>query len=154
MNRWVWKCYGRKERYALVLTLSGILVSGLLLAQDGNAGIEQATSTVKGYFDAGVSLMYAVGAVLGLVGAIKVYQKWSHGDHDTSKVAAKSSAAGSPARLPAPEFQIHQQGCSLLCLYDQQHKQLLFPQMSSPLLVIIQHFLKILAGIKLCNETA
>ncbi len=40
------------------------------------------------YFATGVTLMYAVGAVLGLVGAVKVYQKWSHGDHDTSKVAA------------------------------------------------------------------
>jgi hypothetical protein len=32
--------------------------------------------------------MYAVGAILGLIGAIKVYQKWNHGDHDTGKVAA------------------------------------------------------------------
>jgi len=65
-----------------------MLVSGLLLAQDGNAGINQATSTVKGYFDAGVSLMYAIGALLGLVGAVKVYQKWSQHDHDTAKAAS------------------------------------------------------------------
>jgi hypothetical protein len=32
--------------------------------------------------------MYAVGAILGLIGAVRVYQKWNHGDHDTSKVAA------------------------------------------------------------------
>jgi Domain of unknown function (DUF4134) len=56
--------------------------------QDGNAGIQAATTNLTGYFATGVTLMYAVGAVLGLVGAIKVYQKWSHGDHDTSKVAA------------------------------------------------------------------
>jgi Domain of unknown function (DUF4134) len=57
-------------------------------SQDGNAGIQAATTNLTGYFATGVTLMYAVGAVLGLVGAIKVYQKWSHGDHDTSKVAA------------------------------------------------------------------
>ena len=57
-------------------------------AQDGNAGINQATTLVNGYFAAGVNLMYAVGAILGLIGAIKVYQKWNHGDHDTGKVAA------------------------------------------------------------------
>src|ERR1700730_16745937 len=55
---------------------------------DGNAGINQANTTVRSYFDAGTNLMYAVGAILGLIGAIKVYQKWNHGDHDTGKVAA------------------------------------------------------------------
>ena len=57
-------------------------------AQDGNTGINQANTMVRSYFDTGVNLMYAVGAILGLIGAIKVYQKWSHGDHDTGKVAA------------------------------------------------------------------
>jgi hypothetical protein len=55
---------------------------------DGNAGINQATTLVNGYFAAGTNLMYAVGAILGLIGAVKVYQKWNHGDHDTGKVAA------------------------------------------------------------------
>lgn len=55
---------------------------------DGNNGINQANTTVRSYFDAGTNLMYAVGAILGLIGAIKVYQKWNHGDHDTGKVAA------------------------------------------------------------------
>ena len=57
-------------------------------SQDGNAGIQAATTNLVAYFATGVTLMYAVAAVLGLVGAVKVYQKWSHGDHDTSKVAA------------------------------------------------------------------
>src|SRR5580700_3890391 len=61
-----------------------------LLAQtaDGNAGINQANTTVRSYFDTGTNLVYAIGAILGLVGAVKVYQKWNHGDHDTGKVAA------------------------------------------------------------------
>ena len=57
-------------------------------AQDGNAGINEATMRVRSYFTTGTSLMYAIGAILGLVGAIKVYQKWNSGDPDTGKVAA------------------------------------------------------------------
>ncbi len=33
-------------------------------------------------------LIYAIGAVIGLVGGIKVYQKFSSGDPDTSKTAS------------------------------------------------------------------
>lgn len=65
-----------------------LLTTITLFAQDGNAGINEATNKVKGYFDTGTDLMYAIGAVVGLVGAIKVYQKWNSGDHDTGKVAS------------------------------------------------------------------
>ena len=57
-------------------------------AQDGIAGINEANQKVRSYFDAGTELMYAVGALLGLIGAVKVYQKWNAGDPDTGKVAA------------------------------------------------------------------
>ncbi len=72
---------------------TGILILMILLgqrgwAQNGNAGIDEATSQVKSYFDSGCNLMYAIGAVIGIIGAVKVYQKWNSGDHDTSKVAA------------------------------------------------------------------
>src|SRR5574337_2056028 len=49
-------------------------------AQDGNAGINEATMRVRSYFTTGTSLMYAIGAILGLVGAVKVYQRWNSGD--------------------------------------------------------------------------
>jgi hypothetical protein len=65
-----------------------IMMKTILYAQDGNAGINEANTKVRGYFDSGTNLMYAVGAVLGLIGAVKVYSKWSHGDPDTGKVAA------------------------------------------------------------------
>lgn len=57
-------------------------------AQDGNAGISEATNQVKGYFGTGTQLMYAIGAIVGLVGAIKVYKKWNDGENDTGKVAS------------------------------------------------------------------
>ncbi|WP_277014696.1 DUF4134 domain-containing protein [Flavobacterium lindanitolerans] len=56
--------------------------------QDGIAGINEANQKVRSYFAAGTQLMYAIGAILGLIGAVKVYQKWNAGDQDTGKVAA------------------------------------------------------------------
>lgn len=43
---------------------------------------------VTSYFDPLTLLIYAVGAVIGLIGGIKVYQKFSSGEPDTSKTAA------------------------------------------------------------------
>lgn len=59
-----------------------------LFAQDGNAGIQEATNKVVGYFDTGCDLMYAIGAVMGIIGAVKVFNKWNAGEPDTSKVAS------------------------------------------------------------------
>lgn len=64
------------------------LISNIIYSQDGVAGINEANQKVRSYFDAGTELMYAVGAILGLIGAVKVYQKWNAGDPDTGKVAA------------------------------------------------------------------
>jgi hypothetical protein len=75
-----------KKKTILFMTMSGVTL--FAMAQDANTGITSATDNIKGYFPNGVNLMYAIGGVLGIVGAVKVYQKWSHGDQDTSKVAA------------------------------------------------------------------
>ena len=40
---------------------------------------------VSSYFDPGTKLIYAIGAVVGLIGGVKVYGKFSSGDPDTSK---------------------------------------------------------------------
>lgn len=81
------KIYHKVFASGLVL-ICMLLITSTLHAQDGNAGINEATNKVKGYFDTGTDLMYAIGAVVGLVGAIKVYQKWNGGDGDTGKVAS------------------------------------------------------------------
>lgn len=65
-----------------------LLLSTCLYAQDGDAGIQAATDLVKQYFVTAQTLLYAIGGVVGIVGAIKVYNKWSHGDPDTNKTAA------------------------------------------------------------------
>lgn len=70
------------------MTCLFVAISFSVNAQDGNAGINEANTKVRSYFSAGTNLMYAVGAIVGLIGAVKVFQKWNAGDHDTGKVAA------------------------------------------------------------------
>ncbi|MBK3518253.1 DUF4134 domain-containing protein [Carboxylicivirga marina] len=55
-----------------------------LLAQSSQ-GITQATSEVQSYVDPVANLIIAIGAVVGLIGGIRVYIKWQSGDQDTQK---------------------------------------------------------------------
>ena len=77
-----------KVKRHLLLTAATALTAVSAFSQDGAAGIEEANTQVRSYFEPGTNLMYAIGAVLGLVGAVKVFQKWNAGDQDTGKVAA------------------------------------------------------------------
>lgn len=73
----------------LILTLMAVVLASAVMAQgNGIKGITDATSMVTSYFAPLTKLIYAVGAVVGLIGGIKVYQKFSSGDPDTSKTAA------------------------------------------------------------------
>lgn len=78
----------KRNKRIIQITLGILIVSISAMAQDGNAGIMEANQKVRSYFESGTQLMYAVGALVGLIGAVKVYQKWNAGDQDTSKVAA------------------------------------------------------------------
>ena len=77
-----------ESRLRMLLTLAAVISSCMAHAQNGAAGIQEANARVRSYFGPGTNLMYAIGAVLGLVGAVKVFQKWNSGDQDTGKVAA------------------------------------------------------------------
>ena len=52
------------------------------------AGIQEATQMVLFFFDTATKVIYSIGAVIGLIGGVRVYQKFSSGDPDTSKTAA------------------------------------------------------------------
>ncbi|MNF98384.1 hypothetical protein D3C84_812410 [compost metagenome] len=78
-----------KQRKKVVLATMTMLSGFNVLAQgDGSAGITEATQMVTSYFDPATQLIYAIGAVVGLIGGVKVYGKFSSGDPDTSKTAA------------------------------------------------------------------
>jgi hypothetical protein len=73
---------------SVVCLLVGVMCWSVAFSQDGNAGITSATTQVKGYFGNASNLMLAIGGIVGLIGGIKVYQKWNSGEQDTGKVAA------------------------------------------------------------------
>ena len=69
------KSFCSRIAFAVLMPLMAVVLIGVghdSFAQDGNAGIAEATNKVKGYFDTGCDLMYAIGAVVGIIGAVKV----------------------------------------------------------------------------------
>ena len=76
-----------KKKIMMLFLLTATAI-GAYAQGNGIAGINEATKMVTSYFDPGTKLIYAVGAVVGVIGGIKVYNKFSSGDPDTSKTAA------------------------------------------------------------------
>ena len=78
----------KQRKKLLLLCLTFIAVTGAFAQGNGTAGINEATQMVTSYFEPATQLIYAIGAVVGLIGGVKVYNKFSSGDPDTSKTAA------------------------------------------------------------------
>ena len=66
---------------AMLLAATGAFAQG-----NGVGGIVEATNMVTSYFDPATKLIYAIGAVVGLIGGVKVYSKFSSGDPDTGQL--------------------------------------------------------------------
>lgn len=75
----------RKKAPLLLAATAGTLA---LHAQDGNQGIGQANTMIRGYFDTGVQLLYAIGAILALVGAVRTFKHWNAGHQEEAYKAA------------------------------------------------------------------
>lgn len=73
-----------------IFLLVALIMAAITAFAQGNGvgGITEATKMVTSYFDPATKLIYAIGAVVGLIGGVKVYNKFSSGDPDTSKTAA------------------------------------------------------------------
>lgn len=52
------------------------------------SGLNDATKEVKETFNTAVNLLYAVCALMAIIGAFHVYSKWTSGDPDVTKAAA------------------------------------------------------------------
>ena len=76
------------KRHFLIAAVLLLSISSAFAQGNGLSGINQATNMVTSYFDRATKLIYAIGAVVGLIGGVKVYSKFSSGDPDTSKTAA------------------------------------------------------------------
>ena len=69
----------------ILFSAACLMAASSAMAQgNGMAGITEATNMVTSYFDPATKLIYAIGAVVGLIGGVK----FSSGDPDTSKTAA------------------------------------------------------------------
>ena len=76
------------KRHFLIAAVLLLSISSAFAQGNGLSGINQATNMVTSYFDPATKLIYAIGAVVGLIGGVKVYSKFSSGDPDTSNTAA------------------------------------------------------------------
>ncbi len=75
----------RKNYKKVLLGLGMGMMSSVQLMAQSAAGIDQATSEITSYVDPVSNLVIAIGAVVGLIGGVRVYIKWQSGDQDTQK---------------------------------------------------------------------
>lgn len=76
-----------KKRLKLSV-LSWLSCAAVMAQGNGVSAIEKANSEILSYIEPITTLFYVVCAVIGFIGAIKVYGKWSSGSADTTKTAA------------------------------------------------------------------
>jgi hypothetical protein len=79
-----------KRLYALALIMLSTLFNQWVRAQnaDGNAGISQANTMIRGYYEGAIQLMYGIGALLAIIGAVRVYYLWGGHNNEAQKAAA------------------------------------------------------------------
>ena len=66
-----------KNKMIITLLIACMLVQHTRAQGNGLAGIQEATQMITSYFDPATKLIYAIGAVVGLIGGVKVYNKFS-----------------------------------------------------------------------------
>lgn len=68
------------------MALAMVLLATGAFAQTGGAGaIEKATTDIEAYVDPIGQLIQVIGAVVGIVGGVRIYNKWNNGDQDVNK---------------------------------------------------------------------
>lgn len=77
-------------KLVFVTTVSVAVIITTAYGQEPNPvqGIKEATGKVKDYFAVGIYLMYAIGALAGIVGAVKTFNQWNSADPNTTKTAS------------------------------------------------------------------
>lgn len=56
------------------------------LAQAGGAGaLAGANTSIRSYWEPIKLIIQAIGAVVGLIGGVRIYNKWTNGDQDINK---------------------------------------------------------------------
>ncbi|MGC4130247.1 MAG: DUF4134 domain-containing protein [Bergeyella sp.] len=63
----------------LLLTIDFVYASG------GGSALGNAGTTIRGYLTGLKTLIYAIAVIVGIVGGIRIYNKWTNGDQDINK---------------------------------------------------------------------
>lgn len=71
------------KRVKAIILLS--IVSIRLAMAQGAIGIDAASSELITYVDPVANMILIVGAIVGLIGGVRVYIKWNSGDQDVQK---------------------------------------------------------------------
>jgi len=75
-----------KQKGLLVLALAMSVSTETLLAQgSGLTGLEAATTALTKYVPYITNLTMAIGGIVGLIGGVRIYNKWNAGDQDINK---------------------------------------------------------------------
>lgn len=73
------------NKRAMMLLLLVVIAVPLMAQGTGEAGIQQAADTIKGYWAPVKILIQAIGGIVGLIGGVRIYNKWVNGDQDINK---------------------------------------------------------------------
>ena len=69
-----------------LLTLALVVMAMTpMFAQGGATAISNAASDIKDYWDPIKLILKAVGGLVGFIGGLRVYNKWTNGDQDVNK---------------------------------------------------------------------
>lgn len=68
-----------------LLAIALLLVANATFAQGGQTAISDATTEIADYLDVVGPLIQAIGAVVGVIGGLRIYNKWTSGDQDVNK---------------------------------------------------------------------
>lgn len=92
--------YNSNHKYLIIMTyrskrnqvITKLFTATLLLlavtpmfAQGGATAISNAANDIKDYWDPIKLILKAVGGLVGFIGGLRVYNKWTNGDQDVNK---------------------------------------------------------------------
>lgn len=80
------KIPNKQKTVKKVVTLALVVLAMTpMMAQGGASAISNAASTIRDYWDPIKLILNAVGGLVGFIGGLRVYNKWSNGDQDINK---------------------------------------------------------------------
>jgi hypothetical protein len=77
-----------KKKLSITVLLVVLVCHVHAQTADGNNGLSEANTLIRSYFTNATQVMYAIGGLVGLVGAIRVFLLWNSGHHQEVGKAA------------------------------------------------------------------